>query len=196
MFALRTPERALTRVSVAESSARVLLLAAMIGTAGVPLAQAADAPAGAASTGTAAAGPPATAAQPDLRAAIHQVEKRGYRVESPDTYSVSAQLKALIGRRPGAVKGADNRDATASRVFFFDNDRFIGTDSVKPSAGVHIAWQNDHTVAVQYALYRHADPICCPTGGNSVVRFSLERGKLVALDPLPSDEMRSPGSSR
>ena len=136
--------------------------------------------------------PAAPAAEPDLRAAIRQVEKRGYRVESPDTYSASARLKVLIGKRPGAVVGADNQRALESRAFFFANDRFVGTDSVKPSARIQLAWQNDDTVALQYVLYRQGDPLCCPTGGDSVVRFGLEGSKVVALDPVPREEIRAP----
>jgi len=174
---------------------RALLAAAAIGIVGLGNA-AAEGPTRAEPPAKTFAPPAVPATEPDLRAAIRQVEKRGYRVESPDTYSASARLKVLIGKRPGAVLGADNQRALESRAFFFDHDRFVGTDSFKPSARVQLAWQNDDTVALQYVLYRQGDPLCCPSGGDSVVRFGLESGKLVALDPVPREEIRAPATSR
>jgi hypothetical protein len=114
---------------------------------------------------------------PDLRAAIRQIEKRGYRSEPADTYSFSAWLRGVLGKqRPGAVQGADNRSVYDARGFLFDSDHFRGRDSLTPRAGLRVAWQSDGTLAMQYALYQTGDAICCPTGGKTVGRLRIDEG--------------------
>jgi hypothetical protein len=40
-------------------------------------------------------------------------------------------------------------------------------------------------VALAYPLYRSGDPLSSPSGGQAVVRFQLDDGKLTPLDPIP-----------
>jgi len=168
----------------------IVTLSAVVLSAGVAVrparaAQIAAATARPADQAPVAAGPVAVAAQaPDLRAAIRQIERRGYRSEAPDTYSFSAWLRGALGKeRQGSVQGADNRSVYDARGFLFDGDRFRGRDSLTPRAGLRVAWQSDGTLALQSALYQPGDAICCPSGGHTFGRVRVEDG------PAPPEAM-------
>ena len=75
---------------------------------------------------------------------------------------------------------------TPEHIFFFYGDQYLGTDTSEPSEGIDIKWATSETVAVQYTIWRKADPHCCATGGPSVVKFHWTGSKLVPLDPIPS----------
>ena len=45
--------------------------------------------------------------------------------------------------------------------------------------------QSDTEVTLGYQLYRPNDALSNPTGGQAVVHFQLNNGKLAALDPIP-----------
>lgn len=143
------------------------------------------------------AAPAAVAAQaPDLRAAIRQIERRGYRSEAPDTYSFSAWLRGALGKeRQGSVRGADNRSVYDARGFLFDGDRFRGRDSLTPRAGLRVAWQSDGTLALQSALYQPGDAVCCPSGGHTFGRVRVDDGP-APPEAMPAEDAGSVAARR
>lgn len=124
--------------------------------------------------------------------AVARVEQEGYLVRQCGPYFPDWHLWALVG------VAADSADGMNQRTFFFWDDEYLGTDTWEPSAGIAIASQADEgmTIALEYVLYRPEDPICCPTGGTTRVRYHWTGEKLVPLDPIPSSDWRAPLSRR
>jgi hypothetical protein len=114
----------------------------------------------------------------DRSAAAAIVRKKGYR---PDlrTWDSTFRLNVLIGTY------ATSADGYNKRAFFFVGRRYLGTDASLPSAQVQEVWRDDKTIALLYILYRNSDPLCCPTGGGAIVRFSWNGKRLRALDRIP-----------
>ena len=56
--------------------------------------------------------------------------------------------------------------------------------------------QGDTQVTLGYPLYKPGEPLCCGTGGEADVRFELNDGKLVPLDPIPPVESKTAPSRR
>jgi hypothetical protein len=107
------------------------------------------------------------------------VRARGFTPERTSDYHPSQTLRVLIGSHAGSGEGH------GQQAFFFVNGRYIGTDTREPSATVRVVAQGDTEVTVAYALYRKSDPLCCPGGGQAQVRFQLNNGRLMPLDPIP-----------
>ena len=80
----------------------------------------------------------------------------------------------LVGTRTGSG------DGYGQQAFFFVDGRYIGTDAKEPSASVKVVSQGDTEVALAYPLYRSSDPLCCPSGGQAIVHFQLNNGRLAA----------------
>jgi hypothetical protein len=114
-----------------------------------------------------------------LSGAVAIVRAKGFTPNNTSDYHPSQTLRVLIGTHAGSG------DGHGQQAFFFVNDRYVGTDSSKTSATVRVVSQGDTEVALAYPLYRKSDPSCCPGGGLAQVRFQLNNGKLVALDPIP-----------
>lgn len=112
-------------------------------------------------------------------AAAAAVLAHGYTPDATSEYHPTQTLRVLLGTRTGSADGYDQR------AFFFLDGRYIGTDSSQPSATLRIVSQSDTEVALAYALYRPHDALCCPSGGQAVVHFQLNNGKLVPLQPIP-----------
>ncbi len=127
-------------------------------------------------TGT-QSGSAATGAQTAAAAAV--VTAHGYTPTDVSDYHPTQTLRVLVGTRTGSA------DGHAQRAFFFLDGRYLGTDSSQASASIHVVSQSDTEVALAYALYRAHDPLCCPSGGQSVVHYQLNNGTLVPLQPLP-----------
>jgi hypothetical protein len=119
-----------------------------------------------------AAGEAQTAAEATVRA-------HGFTPVNPSDYHPSQTLRVLIGTRGGS-SGAYSHSA-----FFFIDGRFIGTDASDASGTLSVVSQGDTEVTLAYPLYSSRDSVCCPSGGQTHVRFQLNNGKLVALDPIP-----------
>jgi hypothetical protein len=117
------------------------------------------------------------------------VRSKGYTPTNTSDYHSDQALRVLVGVRTGSA------DGYSQQAFFFLNGRYIGTDAKEPSAGVRVVSQGDTEVTIAYPLYRKNDPLCCPGGGHARVRFQLNNGKLVPLDPIPPAESSS-GLSR
>jgi hypothetical protein len=115
------------------------------------------------------------------------VRTKGFTPNNTSDYHPAQTLRVLIGTRASSGHG--------QQAFFFVNGRYIGTDSSQPSATVRVVAQGDTEVTLAYPLYRKNDPLCCPGGGQAQVRFQLNNGKLLALDPIPPTSSNS-GLSR
>ena len=112
-------------------------------------------------------------------AAAAVVQAHGYTPDETSQYHPDQTLRVLVGTRTGSADGYDQL------AFFFVDGRYIGTDAKEPSASVKVVSQGDTEVALAYPLYRPKDPLSSPGGGQATVRFQLDNGSLVALDPIP-----------
>jgi hypothetical protein len=127
-------------------------------------------------------GPP-----PALLTAERQVAAMGYQVADPGTFHPELALHVLIG-----VAGDGSALPHHEQAFFFDGDgALLGEDAPLPSASVLVVGQGPATAALAYQLYAADDPDCCPTLGKALVRFRLDRGRVLhRVDPLPADTAR------
>jgi LppP/LprE lipoprotein len=107
------------------------------------------------------------------------VRAHGFTPVNTSDYHPSQTLRVLIGTR-GAANGEYSHSA-----FFFVDGRYIGTDTSVPSGTLSVISEGDTEVTLAYPLYRLSDSECCPGAGQARVRFQLNNGKLVALDPIP-----------
>jgi hypothetical protein len=144
-------------------------------------------------TGTRSAPEPAFvqpgASAEGLSGATAVLRARGFTAGSAADYHPGQTLRVLLGTRAGSG------DGHGQQAFFFVNGRYIGTDSSVPSATVRVLGQSDTEVTLAYPLYRTGDPLCCPSAGQATVRFQLDNGRLIPLDPIPSASPQS-GLSR
>lgn len=127
--------------------------------------------------------------QAALHAAVATVESQGYTPNDTAEYHPQQTLRVLTASRSGTG------GAYVQRAFFFLDDRYIGTDSSEPSGSVKVTSQGETSVTLAYGMYRAGDSLCCPSGGQSTVRFQLDDGSLQALDPIPAAHSAS-GLSR
>ena len=115
----------------------------------------------------------------EAAAAVAVVKTHGYTPDDVSQYHPEQTLRVLLGTRTGSADGYDQR------AFFFLDGKYLGTDSSQPSASIRVVSQGDTEVVLAYALYRPHDPLCCASGGQSVVHFQLNNGRLVPLQPIP-----------
>jgi hypothetical protein len=149
--------------------------------------------------GTAAPGATHTAPEPEFAQqqahgegsseAVGVLAAHGYTAAEPGQYHANQTLRVLVGTRNGSS------DGYGQQAFFFVGGRYIGTDTKEPSATVKVIAQSDTEVTLGYPLYRPGDPLSDPSGGQATVRFQLNNGKLVALNPIPPASSAS-GTSR
>ncbi|HEV2982072.1 MAG TPA: LppP/LprE family lipoprotein [Solirubrobacteraceae bacterium] len=114
-----------------------------------------------------------------LSSAASVLRAKGFAPVRTADYHPNQALQVLVGVRSGSG------DGYGQQAFFFVNGHYIGTDTGQPSAAVSVVSQGDTEVTLAYPLYRSSDPLCCPGGGHARVRFQLNNGKLVPLDPIP-----------
>lgn len=120
-----------------------------------------------------------TGKEGSLQAAVATVRSHGFTPTDTSEYHPSQALRVLVATRTGSG------DGYGQQAFFFLDGHYLGTDTKEPSAKLKVVSQGDSEVAIAYPLYRRNDPLCCPGGGQRVVHFSLNNGKLQALDPIP-----------
>lgn len=120
-----------------------------------------------------------TTSSAGLNGAVALVKAHGFTPNSVSDYHADQTLRVLTATRTGSG------DGYAQQVFFFIGNRYIGTDTSRPSAGVKVVAQGDTEVTLAYPLYRPHDPLCCPGGGQATVRFQLNNGRLVPLGTIP-----------
>lgn len=124
-----------------------------------------------------------------LAQAVATVKAHGYTPDDTSQYHPDQTLRVLVSTYTGSNDGYDQH------AFFFLDGRYIGTDTSTPSAGIKLVSQSDTEATLAYRLYRPGDPLCCARGGEADVRFQLNNGRLVALDPIPPVNS-STGASR
>ncbi len=112
-------------------------------------------------------------------AAAALVRSRGFTPNNVSEYHAGQTLRVLIGTRTGSS------DGYGQQAFFFVDGRYIGTDAREPSATVKVLSQSDTEVTLAYPLYRSSDPLSSPSGGQAVVRFELNNGKLTPVGTIP-----------
>jgi hypothetical protein len=127
--------------------------------------------------------------QGGVATAVAVLHAHGDVPEEPAQYHSNQTLQVLVGRP------AQSGDGYGQQAFFFVDGRYIGTDAREPSATVRVVSQADTEVALAYPLYHRSDPLCCPSGGHTTVRFQLDNGRLVPLGAIPPTS-RSAGLSR
>jgi hypothetical protein len=110
-----------------------------------------------------------------LSAAESVVQAKGFTTNAASDYHPNQTLRVLVGTRTGSAEG------NGQQAFFFVDGRYIGTDAKQPSAQINVVSQGDTEVTLAYTL---------SGGGQATVRFQLNNGKLVALDPIPSANSR------
>jgi hypothetical protein len=111
--------------------------------------------------------------------AVSVVHAHGYSAGEPSQYHPDQTLRVLVGTRSGSS------DGYGQQAFFFVDGRYIGTDTKEPSATVKLVSQSDTEVTLAYPLYRPGDPLANPSGGQAVVHFQLNNGKLTPLGTIP-----------
>jgi hypothetical protein len=114
-----------------------------------------------------------------LSGAVAVVRAHGFTPNTTSDYRTGQTLRVLTATRTGSG------DGYAQQAFFFVGNRYIGTDTSQPSAGVKVVAQSDTEVTLAYPLYRPHDPLCCPGGGQATVHFQLNNGHLVPLGTIP-----------
>lgn len=124
-----------------------------------------------------------------LAGALAVLREHGYAAGETSDYHPGQTLRVLIGT------GSHSNDGYDKQAFFFLDGHYLGTDASRPSAQLSVVSQDDTEVTLAYQLYRPGDPLCCPGGGTAHVRFQLNNGRLVPLDPIPPTSSTS-GTSR
>jgi hypothetical protein len=122
-------------------------------------------------------------------AAAAVLRANGFTAANLSEYHANQTLRVLVGTRTGSD------DGHGQRAFFFLDGRYLGTDTKEPSAALKVLAQSDTEVSIAYPLYRHADPLCCPSGGQAIVHFQLNNGRLTPVGKIPPAESAS-GLSR
>ncbi len=119
------------------------------------------------------------AAAEGVSSAAALVRSKGYTPDNTSEYHPNQTLRVLIGTQTGST------DGYGQQAFFFVDGRFIGTDTKQPSATVKVLGQGDTAVTLAYPLYRSGDPLGNPSGGQRIVRFELNDGKLTPVGAIP-----------
>jgi hypothetical protein len=119
--------------------------------------------------------------------------------EGPSEDSVQSEIKklpaadwqeVLRGYTPDCslhwvVVNAGIASDSPAQVIFFDRKSPLGTATPEPRPYITVTAMGNDTAAVQYQWRQGQEPACCPTGIGQV-RFTIEDGKLKALDPIPN----------
>jgi LppP/LprE lipoprotein len=79
----------------------------------------------------------------------------------------------------------DSADAHGWVVFFFQNNRFLGWDSVYESLTSALTSNVGHRFAVRYRVYRSTDPLCCPSLPDVVVHYRWDGHRIRMSRPIP-----------
>jgi hypothetical protein len=112
-------------------------------------------------------------------AAAALLRAHGYTPNETSQYHPDQTLRVLVGTRTGSG------DGYGQQAFFFLGGHYIGTDTKEPSATIKVVSQNDTEVTLAYPLYRSNDPLANPSGGQAIVHFQLNNGKLTPLGTIP-----------
>ncbi|WP_327140078.1 LppP/LprE family lipoprotein [Nocardia sp. NBC_01327] len=72
-----------------------------------------------------------------------------------------------------------------THVLFFTNGTYLGTATSSPYGYTEVLGKSANVVSVRYRWAKSDDALCCPTGGPSVVTFTLSGGKVQASGQFP-----------
>lgn len=125
-----------------------------------------------------------------LQAAEQVLDGRGFATLTERDWRPDQNLKVLVGVRRGVS------DEGAQQAFFFVGDRFIGTDTRAPSGRITVTAQEDDAITLAYGLYRPADSIESPSGGEAEVTFAWDGDALTPQQQIPGDAPDAPLSRR
>jgi LppP/LprE lipoprotein len=121
------------------------------------------------------------------------------RADGPSAASIDSEIKRLpAGQWREASRGhtadcglhwvvvtAGDASDSPQQVLFFDHNSPIGTPTPDPRPYITVTPLGNDAAVVQYQWRQAQEPACCPTGVGSA-RFTIEDGKLKALDPIPN----------
>ncbi len=117
-----------------------------------------------------------------LQTAVTRLRGLGFAPVSTATFASDQTLHVLVGARTGS--------AHVQQAFFFSGAKYLGTDAAAASGTIAVTAHGDTDVTLRYGIYRSGDADCCPSGVPVSVRFELDGGRLMALDPIPSAAAR------
>jgi hypothetical protein len=106
----------------------------------------------------------------------------GFTPVSTTTFAPDQTLHVLVGARQGAAR--------TQQAFFFSGAKYLGTDTAAASGLITVTAHGDTDVTLRYGIYNPSDGVCCPSGAPVSVRFELDGGRLMALDPIPGAAAR------
>jgi LppP/LprE lipoprotein len=102
----------------------------------------------------------------------------GLTASSPEqTWRPSAALHVLH------ASGSEGADYQGDWYFFFAGGRLVSQQFFSHATGQSAV--DDATFSVTYNVFQAGDAHCCPSGGQTAVRFHWNGSRLVTLDPLP-----------
>jgi hypothetical protein len=107
------------------------------------------------------------------------LQAKGFTANATSEYHPNQTLRVLVGTRTGSGEGS------GQQAFFFVGGRYIGTDAKQLSASIRVVSQSETEVTLAYALSGSNG-----AGHQATVRFQLNDGKLMPLDPIPSASSR------
>lgn len=154
-------------------------------------------------TGTQADDAPATAGKGrcvDLNSGVvnSALESIGPSVGG-DPYVINSATDAPVGSCPQLLWVlAETPRGTASspyHVLFFNHDGYLGTATLKPTSYTTVVDSSDRAVQVRYRWLTGNDANCCPSGGPTVITYTLgSNGRTITPNPSIPDEVANPGA--
>jgi hypothetical protein len=93
-----------------------------------------------------------------------RTHKRRFHLFEQLSYKVKATDGSLLSGFQATLASADG---TGDIVLLFDEERFVGWASNRLAANLTLA-RRGNAILVRYAVYRHRDAICCPSGFKAI----------------------------
>jgi hypothetical protein len=94
----------------------------------------------------------------------HRLHRRHFHLFEQASYTVKADDGSLLTAFQATLASADG---TGDIVLLFDEENFVGWASNRLAANSAPARRGD-AILVRYAIYRHRDAICCPSGFKTI----------------------------
>lgn len=93
-----------------------------------------------------------------------RLHRRHFHLFGQDSYTVKADDGSLLTAFQATLASADG---TGDIVLLFDEENFVGWASNRMAANSAPA-RRGNAILVRYAIYRHRDAICCPSGFKTI----------------------------
>jgi hypothetical protein len=94
----------------------------------------------------------------------HRLHRRHFHLFEQDSFTIKADDESLLTAYQATLASADG---TGDIVLLFDEEAFVGWASNRLAANSAPARRGD-AILVRYAIYRHRDAICCPSGFKTI----------------------------